>query len=163
MIESFNGLYKWELIYPHGPWQGIEDVDWFNQRRRHGEILPGRRRFTTPAAHEAAYYRQTSTAPEAVTQQTESLQNPGCFYVCQAISNSLQSRLACRVLGRGRVIRVSTNGGAGMCCEVDDRPQRSRRGDDQPLQPCGRSDISEVLQAPWAPQVAGPQGLSTPK
>jgi transposase InsO family protein len=23
MIESFNGLYKWELIYPHGPWQGF--------------------------------------------------------------------------------------------------------------------------------------------
>jgi len=76
MIESFNGLYKWELIYPHGPWQGIEDVefttleyvDWFNHRRRHGEILPGRRQFTTPAAHEAAYYRQTSTAPQAVTQ-----------------------------------------------------------------------------------------------
>ncbi|HEU4915920.1 MAG TPA: integrase core domain-containing protein [Acidimicrobiia bacterium] len=56
MIESFNGLYKWELIYPHGPWQGDEDVefatlecvDWFNHRRRHGEILPGRRQFTTP-------------------------------------------------------------------------------------------------------------------
>jgi putative transposase len=76
MIESFNGLYKWELIYPHGPWQSIEDVefatleyvDWFNHRRRHGEILPGRRQFTTPSAHEADYYRQTSTAPEAVTQ-----------------------------------------------------------------------------------------------
>jgi len=76
MIESFNGLYKWELIYPHGPWQGIEDVefttleyvDWFNHRRRHGEILPGRRQFTTPAAHETAHYRQTSTTPEAATQ-----------------------------------------------------------------------------------------------
>ena len=76
MIESFNGLYKWELIYPHGPWQGIEDVefatleyvDWFNYRRRHGEILGGRRQFTTPTAHETAYYRQTSTGPEAVTQ-----------------------------------------------------------------------------------------------
>lgn len=75
MIESFNGLYKWELIYPHGPWQGIEDVefatleyvDWFNHRRRHGEILPGRRQFTTPAAHEAAY-RQNVTAGQAVTQ-----------------------------------------------------------------------------------------------
>lgn len=81
MIESFNGLYKWELIYPHGPWQGLEDVefatleyvDWFNHRRRHGEILSGRRQFTTPAAHEAAHYHQTSTAPEAVTQQTEPL------------------------------------------------------------------------------------------
>jgi putative transposase len=75
MIESFNGLYKWELIYPHGPWQGIEDVefatleyvDWFNHRRRHGEILRGRRQFTTPAAHEAAY-RQNVTGQPAVTQ-----------------------------------------------------------------------------------------------
>jgi putative transposase len=76
MIESFNGLYKWELIYPHGPWQGIEDVefatleyvDWFNHRRRHGEILAGRRQFTTPSAHEADYYRQNVTADQAVTQ-----------------------------------------------------------------------------------------------
>ena len=75
MIESFNGLYKWELIYPHGPWQGIADVefatleyvDWFNHRRLHGEILAGRRQFTTPAAHEAAY-RQNVTADQAVTQ-----------------------------------------------------------------------------------------------
>ncbi len=75
MIESFNGLYKWELIYPHGPWTGLEDVefatleyvDWFNHRRRHGEILEGRRQFTTPADHETEY-RQMSTANQAVTQ-----------------------------------------------------------------------------------------------
>jgi putative transposase len=73
---SFNGLYKWELIYPHGSWEGLEDVefatleyvDWFNHRRRHGEILDGRRRFTTPAAHQADYYRQTTPAQPAVTQ-----------------------------------------------------------------------------------------------
>ena len=76
MIESFNGLYKWELIYRQGPWEGLEDVefatleyvDWFNHRRRHGEILPGRRKYTTPAAHEAANYHQPSTADKAVTQ-----------------------------------------------------------------------------------------------
>ena len=47
--ESFNGLYKWELIYPKGPWRGLDDVefatltyvDWFNHRRLHGEIEPG--------------------------------------------------------------------------------------------------------------------------
>jgi len=41
MAESFNGLYKWELIYPKGPWRGLDDVefatltwvDWFNHRR----------------------------------------------------------------------------------------------------------------------------------
>jgi putative transposase len=81
MIESFNGLYKWELIYPHGPWQGIEDVefatleyvDWFNQRRRHGEILPGRRQYTTPTAHETTYYRQNVPAERAGTQTNQPL------------------------------------------------------------------------------------------
>jgi len=27
MAESFNGLYKWELIYPKGPWRGLDDVE----------------------------------------------------------------------------------------------------------------------------------------
>jgi putative transposase len=69
LAESFNGLYKWELIYRRGPWRGLEDVefatleyvDWFNNRRLHGEIEPGPG-FTTPAACEAAYYRQTVPA-----------------------------------------------------------------------------------------------------
>ncbi len=76
MIESFNGLYKWELIYPQAPWQGLEDVkfatleyvDWFNHRRLHGEILDGRRRFSTPAAHETAFYSHNVTATPAATQ-----------------------------------------------------------------------------------------------
>src|SRR3954449_6708673 len=46
MAESFNSLYKWELIYPQGPWRGLDDVEfstlgyiaWFNHRRLHGEI-----------------------------------------------------------------------------------------------------------------------------
>lgn len=42
-------------------------VDWFNHRRLHGTITPGAG-FTTPAAHEAAFYRQTTPAPEPVTQ-----------------------------------------------------------------------------------------------
>jgi putative transposase len=74
MAESFNGLYKWELIYRHGPWRGIDDVefatmtyvDWFNQHRLHGEITDDAT-YTTPAEAETAYYRQTSTAAEAVT------------------------------------------------------------------------------------------------
>lgn len=65
LVESFNGLYKWELIYQHGPWRGLDDVefatltyvDWFNHRRLHGEIEPGSA-FTTPAAFEAAHYNQ---------------------------------------------------------------------------------------------------------
>lgn len=49
MAESFNGLYEWELIYPKGPWRSFDDVefatlthvDWFHNRRLHGEIEPG--------------------------------------------------------------------------------------------------------------------------
>jgi putative transposase len=75
MAESFNGLYKWELIYPQGPWRGIDDVefatmtyvDWFNHRRLHGEITDDTS-YTTPAEFEAAYYSQNPTALEAVTQ-----------------------------------------------------------------------------------------------
>ena len=84
MIESFNGLFKWELIYSRGPWQGLRDVefatleyiDWYNHRRSHSALLPGRGNYTTPAEHETAYYRQTVTATPAVTQQPESLRNP---------------------------------------------------------------------------------------
>ena len=67
MAESFNGLYKWELIYRQGPWRGLDDVefatmtyvDWFNHRRLHGEITDDAS-YTTPAEAEAAYYRQTN-------------------------------------------------------------------------------------------------------
>ena len=75
LAESFNGLYKWELIYRRGPWRGLDDVefatmtyvDWFNHRRLHGGITDGPD-YTTPAAHEAAHYRQNNTADELVTQ-----------------------------------------------------------------------------------------------
>ena len=80
MAESFNGLYQWELIYPKGPWRGLDDVefatleyvDWFNHRRLHGEIEPGPG-FTTPAAFEADHYSQTISAEQAKTQTTEPL------------------------------------------------------------------------------------------
>jgi putative transposase len=80
MAESFNGLYKWELIYPNGPWRGLEDVefatltyvDWFNHRRLHGEIEPGPG-FTTPSAFEDAHYRHQHSADQAETQTTEPL------------------------------------------------------------------------------------------
>ena len=80
LAESFNGLYKWELIYPKGPWRGLDDVefatltyvDWFNHRRLHGEIEPGPG-YTTPAAFEADHYRQTISAEPAKTQTTEPL------------------------------------------------------------------------------------------
>jgi putative transposase len=80
LVESFNGLYKWELIYPKGPWTGLEDVefatltyvDWFNHRRLHGQIEPGPG-YTTPAAFEADHYRQNSPAATAATPTNEPL------------------------------------------------------------------------------------------
>jgi putative transposase len=64
LAESFNGLYKTELIHHRGPWSGLDEVeyatleyvDWFNHRRLHGELgmMP-------PAEFEAAY-RTTRTA-----------------------------------------------------------------------------------------------------
>ena len=46
LAESFNGLYKAEMVWNDGPWFGIEDVehatmeyvDWFNNERLHGAI-----------------------------------------------------------------------------------------------------------------------------
>ena len=78
LAESFNGLYKWELIYPRGPWRGLDDVefatlgyvDWFNHRRLHGEITEDAS-YTTPAEFEATYYRQTTPALVAVSQTGE--------------------------------------------------------------------------------------------
>jgi putative transposase len=78
MAEAFNSLYKWELIYPKGPWRGLDDVefatlgyiDWFNHRRLHGEITNDNT-YITPAESEAIYYRQTTPAKEAVTLTTK--------------------------------------------------------------------------------------------
>jgi len=58
LAESFNGLYKTELIRHAGPWQGLDDVeyatleyvDWFNHRRPHGELG-----MVPPAEFEATY------------------------------------------------------------------------------------------------------------
>jgi len=71
LAESFNGLYKTELIHHRGPWSGLEQVeyatleylDWFNRRRLHGELgmIP-------PAEFEAIYYDQAAPAPLAVSQ-----------------------------------------------------------------------------------------------
>lgn len=62
MAEALNSLYKAELIRNHGPWTGInaveiataEWVDWYNERRLHGEL-----NHVTPAEFEAAYHAMT--------------------------------------------------------------------------------------------------------
>jgi hypothetical protein len=63
LAESFNGLYKTELIHRRGPWRNVEHVewatlnyvDWFNNRRIHNEI--GK---VPPAELEQCYYRQNA-------------------------------------------------------------------------------------------------------
>ena len=71
LAESFNGLYKTEMIRKRGPWRGLDDVeyatleyvDWFNHRRLHGELgmIP-------PAEVEAIYYDQLAPALLAASQ-----------------------------------------------------------------------------------------------
>jgi putative transposase len=71
LAESFNGLYKTELIRRQGPWQGLDDVefatleyiDWFNHRRLHGQIG-----MVPPAELEQAHYRHNLTATPAASQ-----------------------------------------------------------------------------------------------
>jgi len=57
LAESIIGIYKTELIYRHGPWKGLEDVelaaltylDWFNNRILEpiGDIPPAEQKPTT--------------------------------------------------------------------------------------------------------------------
>jgi len=71
LAESFNGLYKTELIRHRGPWRGLDDVefatldyvDWFNHRRLHGEL--GMR---PPAEFEARYDADQQPLPLAASQ-----------------------------------------------------------------------------------------------
>ncbi len=59
LAESFNGLYKTELIRKDGPWYGLEDVEhatldyvhWFNTERIHGSIG-----MVAPADFEEAFW-----------------------------------------------------------------------------------------------------------
>jgi len=71
LAESFNGLYKAELLRHRGPWRGLDDVeyatleyvDWFNHRRLHGEL--GMR---PPAEFEALLARPTAPLLLAASQ-----------------------------------------------------------------------------------------------
>jgi putative transposase len=70
LAESFNGLYKTELIRKDGPWRGLEDVeyatlewvDWFNQRRLQTELG-----MVPPAEFEASQYHEEAPASLAVS------------------------------------------------------------------------------------------------
>lgn len=70
MAEALNSLYKAELIRNRGPWSSINDVeiataewvDWYNERRLHGELG-----HVPPAEHEAAYW---AANPQPVLLET---------------------------------------------------------------------------------------------
>ena len=76
LAESFNGLYKTELIYHEGPWRGPDDIEWatltyihwFNHTRLHGEIG-----MQPPAEYEHHHYSQTRPAETTEPQQTTPL------------------------------------------------------------------------------------------
>jgi transposase InsO family protein len=59
LAESFNGLYKTELIHRKGPWRNVEHVewatlnyvDWFNNRRIHESLD-----YVPPVEFEDRYY-----------------------------------------------------------------------------------------------------------
>jgi putative transposase len=71
LAESFNGLYKTELIRHRGPWRGLDDVehasldyvDWFNHRRLHGELG-----MVPPSEFETLYHDAVTSAKVAVSQ-----------------------------------------------------------------------------------------------
>ncbi len=71
LAESFNGLYKTELIRHRGPWRGLDDVeyatleyvDWFNHCRLHGELG-----MVPPAEFEATFFQQPAPALLASSQ-----------------------------------------------------------------------------------------------
>ena len=63
LAETVNGLYKTEMVYRRGPFEGVDDlewatllyVDWFNNRRIHGSIG-----MITPSEFEPNYYARIS-------------------------------------------------------------------------------------------------------
>lgn len=71
MAEALNSLYKAELVRNKGPWQSINDleiataewVDWFNERRLHGELDQ-----RPPVEIEAAYW--TARKPLLVSSKS---------------------------------------------------------------------------------------------
>lgn len=68
MAEAFNSLFKAELIRNKGPWRDVDHVevavaeyiDWFNNRRLHGELA-----HVPPAEYEATH--ATRSAPVLLT------------------------------------------------------------------------------------------------
>jgi putative transposase len=71
LAESFNGLYKTELIHRQGPWRNIEHVEWatlnyvewFNNRRIHESLD-----YVPPVEFEDQYYHSNVSESLAVLE-----------------------------------------------------------------------------------------------
>ena len=71
LAESFNGLYKTELIHRKGPWRNVEHVewatlnyvDWFNNRRIHESLD-----YVPPVEFEEHYYDSNVSESLAVLE-----------------------------------------------------------------------------------------------
>jgi len=70
LAETFNGLYKWELIYRQGPWRGLDDVEFATMTYIDGSTTNAStaRSPTTPATRP----RQRSKPPTTVTNSRPS-------------------------------------------------------------------------------------------
>ena len=87
LAESFNGLYKTELIHRQGPWRNVEHVewatpnyvDWFNNQRIHESLD-----YVPPVEFEAHYYGTNESESLAVLEMIQSPRNPARFR-CESI------------------------------------------------------------------------------
>ena len=68
MAEAFNSIFKAELIRNKGPWDGFDDleiaiaeyIDWFNNRRLHGELG-----LVPPVEYETKHHTDHNTNTQA--------------------------------------------------------------------------------------------------
>ena len=80
--QSFNGLYKTELIHRKGPWRNVEQVewatlnyfDWFNNRRIHEPLD-----YFPAVEFEDHYYDSNVSESLAVLEMIYSPGNPSRF------------------------------------------------------------------------------------
>ena len=107
----------------HRCWRGLDDVEfatmtyvgWFKHRRLHGENTNDAG-YATPAEAEAAYYRQTGPAIEAMTKSPEQSRGLGRFSWGQAVRGApfvwvVRQPLRPGLTHGGSVVRATGAGG----------------------------------------------------
>lgn len=87
MAEAFNSLFKAELVRNRGPWRGIDDleiavaeyIDWFNNKRLHGEIglVPPAEYETTHRVTAAGSYSATTVPEQPAQREIHASTKPG--------------------------------------------------------------------------------------